>query len=327
MTILCALGWWIADAADIEYWHPRTRKDSLIVHAYIHEERPADVLCIGSSRTQSGLPALVLERALSADEEAPVRVYNAGQKSAYVVTQDIVLRDIVTERRRPRLVLFEVGVASLNSSSRDLLVCLRRFASPVDAVRLAPDLRSMNDAEVVLAALFRGVSVTAERILHGPEAPETRERLETIRRQRGGRILKVPWGGSLSMADTSAEDRERRWRKLAKNTRRHRLRRYRIEGAADAALRRSVAHCRALGVDIVFLVMPTADRHRELFRNGEDVTFAAYIRAVSAELDVPLIDPRTAGLSFGDDELRDHHHLNDRGAEKLCRWLAGRLPR
>lgn len=324
LLIVVILGWGIAERCQIQYWNPSTRTDGLTLYLYQRLDEAADVLFLGSSRTQQSIDPVAIEALLDRPGRRAVRVYNLAQQSASIVTQDLILRSLVTRERKPSLIVLEVGVGSLNSNCPEVGRCLEDYATPADLIRLHPAIRSVADIEKALTGLFRGARSTVRRVVSGPGDPQHREKLDERRRGKG-MVLPDPQRFASSLASFPMEFREEYRRKFVRSVRRGRLKRYRIEGVADQALRRAIAFARGLDIEAVLLHMPTAPEYDEALQRGEDEQYWSYMRALVAELNVPFLEPGAGFIEVGDHEFRDLSHLNERGSRILERHLVEHL--
>jgi hypothetical protein len=326
LAIVVALGWVIADAFALTFWRPSTRPDALSLYAYQNRFEPADVLFLGSSRTQHGIRPIVVEAAL-ADRGVPgVLVHNLAQKGASIVAQDCILRQMTSRDHPPALIVLEVGVGGLNSRSRAAARTVEDYATPADIVRLRSAMRSAPGLVRGVRGLFRGVGATLEHFVAGPAVSRHRKTLEEFTRRKGA-LAPGPRKEGDSLATIPPEVLREFEDQMVRIFRRSRLRRYRIEGIADEALRRAVAHARALGSEIVLLQVPTSRRFETVFRGEEPAIYRAYLDTLSKELKVPVVRPGRDELGLGPSMFRDLNHLNDRGARILSRHVAERVVR
>jgi Protein of unknown function (DUF1574) len=78
-----------------------------------------DVLIVGSSRALRGVDPAVLQRSLGERGYADLKVYNFGINGATARTVDLLLRQILTVKQLPKLVIWADGARAFNSGRID----------------------------------------------------------------------------------------------------------------------------------------------------------------------------------------------------------------
>jgi len=99
---------------------------------------------------------------------------------------------------------------------------------------------------------------------------------------------------------------------------------YRPGGAAVAAIRDTMARCRAHGATPVLLLIAESSEFRSWYGIAGNSGLAAWLTAFALECDVRLIEAREW---LPDTSFADGHHLTAAGAEAFTARLAGELRR
>src|SRR5262249_37525018 len=97
---------------------------------------------------------------------------------------------------------------------------------------------------------------------------------------------------------------------------------YRIGGNNPAALRRMLARCRDLDIQVVLLAPPLAEPHRRYYKPEIESAFMNHIKSLVADFGCQFVDSR----DWAQDRLfRDHHHLFPDGGDYYSRLLTYRV--
>ena len=108
----------------------------------------------------------------------------------------------------------------------------------------------------------------------------------------------------------------------ARTTIRKSLTPYRIGGPVVAALERMLGRCRAAGVRVVLLGIPTCSPHRAEYTPPIEAAYDGYVRRVAAEYDCLYVD----GRDWVPDTLfRDTLHVDVEGGKLFTRRLANEV--
>lgn len=87
---------------------------------YLELNGPPDVLVVGSSRALRGVDPIALEAALAKQGYEDVQVFNFGINGATAQVVDLVVRQILPQDKRPKLLLFADGARAFNSGRMDI---------------------------------------------------------------------------------------------------------------------------------------------------------------------------------------------------------------
>jgi hypothetical protein len=87
---------------------------------YLELNGPPDVLVVGSSRALRGVDPVALEAALAKQGYEDVQVFNFGINGATAQVIDLVVRQLLPQDKRPKLILFADGARAFNSGRVDI---------------------------------------------------------------------------------------------------------------------------------------------------------------------------------------------------------------
>lgn len=86
---------------------------------YLKKEGVPDVLVVGSSRSLRGVNPSTLEAALTTQGYANVRVFNFGINGATAQVVNLLLRQVLTPKQLPKLIIWADGARAFNSGRDD----------------------------------------------------------------------------------------------------------------------------------------------------------------------------------------------------------------
>lgn len=108
----------------------------------------------------------------------------------------------------------------------------------------------------------------------------------------------------------------------AATTARKALRRYRVGGPVVAALERTLDRCRAAGVRVVLLGVPTCSAHRAEYTPDIEAAYDAYVHRLTAEYGCRYLDGRAW---VPDTQFLDTLHVDPDGKEHFTQRLGQAL--
>jgi hypothetical protein len=94
---------------------------------------------------------------------------------------------------------------------------------------------------------------------------------------------------------------------------------YRVGGLTSAALERMLGKCRAHGIRIMLLGIPTCSPHRDEYTPAIESIYDAYLQKLIIEYDCRYVDSRDW---VPDKEFLDTLHVDDTGGKHFTRRLA-----
>jgi len=312
----------VADRVGIKHWQPTVVDDMASIYAYQHREAAADVLFIGTSRTYSAVMPGEVESE-GGREGLELGAFNLGQPATSLVASVMVLRDVLpVGAEPPRIVVLEVAPASVNANNGFTGRSLRHYSSLPDSARA---MLSFRHAGAALEGLLRGAANLALLLYRPPTGEIGRAAVGGVVLRKGGLHEDSDERGPCdSVADWSPEQRRLTVRALRTEQRDRLLARYRIAGGPVAALEQAVALCRRRGARLLLVRYPEHVDYREMYLDGEDMAFEAFIHAFAAEHRVAYHD-LAATMPLPESSFADLSHLNACGARELSRRITREL--
>lgn len=109
---------------DLEVDYPTFNSQQLdrqlaLYQHYIERSGVPDVLIVGSSRSLRGIDPTTLEQALASEGYANVRIFNLGINGATAQVVNLVVRQILTPKQLPKLIIWADGARAFNSGRDD----------------------------------------------------------------------------------------------------------------------------------------------------------------------------------------------------------------
>ena len=278
------------------------------------------VILLGSSRTGFAFDAGRTQRA-AADAGTPAVAFNFGITAAGPVTHRVVLRRLLAAGHRPDLLVLEVlpplladlpdgalegRILKGDFLTRDEVEFLGRYGMPSDRLRREWAAAA---AAPVYAHRFKLVGRVFPSALPWP--------------------CRYDWGrtpdpNGWNASNVAAVTDEERARGVAQADREYRaVLRYDLPaGPAAAALRDTLAVCRAEGIPVALVLLPEATEFRAMYPPEAEAKLAAFLAGLTAEFGCPVTDARGWAA---DGEFLDSHHLLRGGAERFTDRLTAEM--
>jgi hypothetical protein len=294
--------------------HPEMKRVEDRLHA---RANPPEILAIGSSRMGSfieDLGNMYLQRALG--DSAP-RVFRTSILGGDSVQSEWLVRKWLGEGYRPKLVVVEIGVESLNWTDPYLHLQAFRLLRWSDWPEIAPSL-----------------------IQNGNIYPGVRDRLLPVHFHRGEmrkQLERELFGESDEMASDSEwslplpeGDPEpppplpqfEMWMQSATNETAQKVRDYDPSGVAAHRLEKLLALCRDQNIPTILYVAPVTSGHRAGYSAEARARFDEYMEALRRKFGCPCYNwVDTAPDKY----FYDSHHLNPAGSIVITRRLSEEL--
>jgi hypothetical protein len=278
-------------------------------------DRPL-VMFVGSSRVGSAIAPAEWE-AMRTDASAPF-LFNMGRAGAGPIIQLMTLRRTYADGFHPSLVLLEYWPP---------LMCQPKGGT--DFRRIAPDQMLLTDLPLVREYAQDGGKFEfamwqnrmnpiwgLRRTYMQQIAPDW---LPWFKRMEILYTFLDPWGW-LPGPDVPVDGCEERTRKVAAwaETFRPQFSSFEISPAPDRALRETVALAREHGAEVGLVYLPESSQFRGWYPEKAEKVASEYLRTVSEELHVPVINARTW---LPDGYFADGFHLSKLGGIEFSRKL------
>lgn len=279
--------------------------------------RPPLIVALGTSRTQLGMKAAVLEERLALACGQPVAVLNLGQPGMSLVTELLTTNRLLADGIRPKLLVIEV-----------LPMCLSAGWSSwntMDAARMPSERLWWCDLPLVQRYGGPARADVGRTWLWSWLVPIFSHRVDLLYNLAPFLLSleeRMTLASSVADADTLAArvipDRSQAL-KHARAEYLDDLRRFRLGGLDCQALRELLNLCRQEHLAAALLVMPEGPEFRSWYPPAVWQQIQTFLNGLSREYDVPLIDCR-AWMAEGD--FADSHHLLPAAADQFSRRLA-----
>jgi hypothetical protein len=276
------------------------------------QERPADVLLLGSSRLGLCVRAAEVQRQLrEISGRSDLTVYNAAVPGGDLITADYLLERLLADGRRPGLVLIEVSPETLASRNAWLENHLEKQFTAAEVLASYHDLRKFHwtrwttVAEARLVPLLHFRRALRDKIAgksRPAEAGPSGYDWESVFPQIGD-----PQGFPAKTAVMLPQIRN--W-----------VGRYRIAGAPAAALDRLVDRCQERRVPVVLFGVPVSGPYRQYYAPPVLHAYHEHLEWLRQERGVRWVDFQD---QVPDGLFWDAYHVLDGGAD----LVSGRLAR
>jgi hypothetical protein len=314
-------------AAIEEHWQPQLRdpeygmKLRRLRHRTAANRAEPAIIMLGSSRTAWGFKTRCLDDYLTRKLAAPVRAFNFGILSAGPVTELIMLKRLLAEGYRPKLVLIEVlSPVLVDRDSYPFEVgWLTGTRLWLDELRT---LRRLNSPTLPLVGLWSRTALLPWHSYRVPflnwVAPEWLSEL-TKNRHRYYMFNRIDDGGWAPVfAECATPADLRRAREEAEQWADTLLRDFRLGPHAAGAVRQTLDVCRRHGIATALVLMPEGNAIRSRYPAPAWAQIHSFLEGLSREYRSPLINARAWS---NDADFVDGHHLQPWGAERFSRRL------
>lgn len=302
----------------LDYQWPRIRFPAAFYtfDKYDEQTRSPDVICLGSSRTQSSLFPTEMELALRQVTGNPkINAFNAFVPGGDLISSEYVLKELWQRGARPKVVTVEVLPEETNHLNDWLkLHVLRQLTwenmpdTALELVRTGHFLRLLRARVVPLYThryeLVKRARMALEDMLPAPE-PET-----TVAPRRPRKAEPPPeWTELIKRANrVTPAVREETMKGLPGVARG--LRNYRIGGSSTRAMNRLLDFCEEHQIAVLLVGIPVSKPHRDLYTPEIDAQFLGYMKQLEETRGVRFVDCR----HYTPDRMFfDNHHADGNG--------------
>lgn len=289
-------------------------------------DAPVDVALVGSSRTTFGLAPTALDPCLSRASGRTIRSVNLARVYANMLTETILVDDLLWGDRRPEVVVVEVAPEILNARHHEHTY---NMATSVDLERVPVCLASVRHPDDLVAcarAPLRGVETVA-RFLSGT-ARDVDHLTWMMVHQRGGQFC---FGSAVCETHNARFTRrlggrwDARLDHVLPTVAAERFASWEIDrGPHHDALQALVADTAAADIDLVLLNMPVHALYQAEVPAAADAEFRQLLRDLdAAHPHVTVFDANTPQWRQRRAAFHDPDHLGAEGARTLSGELCG----
>lgn len=316
-----ALTNWLGEVTGYRFWQPSINSSAERMFTFERHVDHADVVFLGSSRTEQGINAPEMELALAEALGKPVSAFSFGVPNACMLESASFTENILVGEKTPKLVVAAVSVQDLYVNPDAAMTHFRYYATQKEILRLLPTVRTEREFEAAMYGLCRGLSSFELAVVEGPFLPKYKARIDKVLAQRGSH-----WRDTESEKGVRFADRPDQKQVLEKAIWRQtgQLEGYRFDGRGVEALHRLIADSKARGFKLLLVENPQLTE----FYAGWYGTTPAYqeykkvLRDITAKEGIPLFDKTAAELGLTASDFHDPDHMHLDGAKKFTRLLA-----
>jgi hypothetical protein len=293
--------------------------------------RPADVVCLGSSRFEIAIRPDEIARLLPRRPDGrPVEVLNASVPCGDVVAGEFVLRRLLAQGVRPSLAVIEVNPETLNDYNRWLSMHIRRQFRWNDLAPYLADVYRLREVPLVLQTrllpLYSHRRLMQDSILaaldHWLVHPEEAGPPASIDSEpAAGKVPEVAGpaaevsGDPAARAPTPVQEatsREGAWIVATWLTP------YHAGGVSVAALERTLRLCRDNGIEPILVGVPVTRWHRQNYTPAIEAAYRGEMDRLARAYGCRFVDYRDR---VPDGLFKDVHHLQLEGGVYFSRML------
>lgn len=303
----------VADHLGLKYLHPGNKRWYASAYALEGLERPVDLVILGTSMGRFGLNATRIAEVLAEQGHGDLEAFNLSQPAAGPVRNNALLRDLISSRGCPSIVIVEVSHFGLRPEGTWWRL-LGDYATIRDIPILAEDLAELEHADGFLSSSTRGFERFYDYLLRRPSS-------ETIEREierRGSQYKDRPWKfprleRDLELAPPTEGPLNRG------NSNRST---FELRAAPERGLEAIADAVRGCSAQLFLLRLPTASALSRKNTGAIDEEFRSELETFATRRDAVFLDYNMIDLGLVTGEFRDWTHLNYDGAEKLSDHLA-----
>ena len=281
-----------------------------------------DVALVGSSRASFGLAPTALDPCLQERLGRPIRSVNISRVYADIITERILVRDLL-EASPPEVLVVEMAPEILNNRHHEATLNMAWNAGWQDTPACLRGARGSGELGVCARPLFRGVENLAQ-LIHGGYREDDHLSWMMLH-HRGGQFC---YGSAACEAHNADYRGALSWRWAARAHERllditeERFGDWAVgEGDAHAYLLDLLAWAEAADVAVRLVNMPVHALYQERVPPAAQATFAAYLDDLTRDRPADWYDANTPAWNAAEGIWIDPDHLDPVGAERLSREL------
>jgi hypothetical protein len=312
---------WLGEVTGYRFWQPTINSNAERIFAFERHVEHADVVFLGSSRTDRGINAPEMQVVLSEALGEPVSAYSFGVPNACMLESASFTENILVGKKTPKLVVAAVSVQDLYVNPDAAVTHFRYYATQTEILRLLPMIRTEREFEAVMYGLCRGLSSFELALVEAPFLPKLDARVQQALAQRGSY-----WRDTASEKGARFADRDDQRAVLDKAIWRQsgQIEGAYFDGPGVEALRRLVADTRARGIRLLLVENPQLPEYYQGWYSTTPAyeAYKAFLREFTAKEGIPLFDKTAVELGLDARDFHDPDHMHPDGALKFTRILA-----
>jgi hypothetical protein len=307
-----------------------------------------DVLIVGSSRALRGVDPEILQQQLIAQGYPALRIYNFGINGATAQVVDTILRQLLTPKQLPKLVIWADGARAFNSGRADRTyesIALSRSYRQLVAWAGDGQNPSLMQAQSSVKNSFEAFDNYVNRQLAPISSTYThRDRLKTWLKSPIAGLDFAPLGDSitdptispvsLSIPDTAVRedgflpldiqfDPQTYFQQYSRVTGDSDgdYANFQLAGIQHQAVEKLITRLAQRKIPLVFVNIPLSDIYLDKYRQQHELQFKEYMKGLAQIEQLSFVD-LDGFLHRQYDRFSDPSHLNRWGASEVTRYLA-----
>ncbi len=306
-----------------------------------------DVLIVGSSRALRGVNPQVLRRSLIDRGYSQSNIYNFGINGATAQVVDLILRQLLTPKQLPKLVLWADGARAFNSGridrTYDTIALSDRYRKLALMSGIKNSTSSLFQVQSSFQNTYQSIDTAIDKQLEQVSpAYHHRDRIKTWLQARVPALMEIAdSSNSIFSIDSATSINEREidfdgflplelkfdpatyYQKYTKVTGDSDgdYANFQLLGSQDRALRQTIEHLATHKIPLVFVNVPLSDIYLDKFRRQHETSFKQYMQQLMDSHQITFVD-MDGFLNKQYDRFSDPSHLNQFGAKEVSRYLA-----
>ena len=306
-----------------------------------------DVLIVGSSRAMRGVNPAILQRQLIDRGYHEPQIYNFGINGATAQVVDLVLRQLLTTKQLPKLVIWADGARAFNSGRTDRTYETIASSDRFQQLALMSGLKKSNSSLLQVQSAFQNTYQAIDNRIdrefaHISPAYYHRARIKTwLQSQVKSTSVATLGNQDVASIDRSASIHDRQIDidgflsldvQFDPLTYYHQYTRvtgdsdgdylnFQLAGNQNRALQQVTELLATQKIPLIFVNMPLSDFYLDNVRRQHETTFKAYMHQQMATERLTFVDLDDF-LNKQYERFSDPSHLNHLGAREVSIYLA-----
>jgi hypothetical protein len=306
-----------------------------------------DVLIVGSSRALRGIDPGALRQSLRDRGYANATIYNFGINGATAQVVDLILRQLLTPKQLPKLVIWADGARAFNSGRIDrtyeTIALSDRYRQLVPLSGLKNSDSSILQAQSSFQNTYQAIDTAIDRRFADiSPAYHHRDRIKTWLQVKVPFVMQIAdSSNAISSTDPSASVNEReidtdgflalelkfdpdtyyqKYNKVTGDSDGD-YANFQLLGSQHRALQQTIELLASRKIPLIFVNVPLSDIYLDKVRRQHEATFEQYMQNLMDFNQLTFINMNNS-LAQKYDLFSDPSHLNQFGATEVSRYLA-----